>query len=155
MRAVLNDCIEARGFWTGPDKLKHITFKELKAARCAIESFLPELKGRRLLLHEDNQPLVGVLTHITSRSLAMMSELMKLFLLTDEQDISFRTKYIHSAANVRADRLSQETDNADWQLAPATTTSNGDPTPSTASAPSQTSSSRATAPSGETGGQRL
>ncbi len=40
-KAVLNHCIEARGFWTGPDKLHHITFKELKAVRCAIESFLP------------------------------------------------------------------------------------------------------------------
>ena len=39
--AVLNDCVEARGFWTGPDKLQHITFKELKVVRCAIESFLP------------------------------------------------------------------------------------------------------------------
>ena len=26
---VLNDCIKARGFWTGPDKFQHITFKEL------------------------------------------------------------------------------------------------------------------------------
>ena len=52
--AFLNDCIEPRGFWSGSDKLQHITFKELKAVRCAIESFLPELKGRRLLLHEDN-----------------------------------------------------------------------------------------------------
>ena len=63
--AVLNDCIEARGFWTGADKEAHITFKKLKAVRCAIESFLPELKGRRLLLHEDNQSVVGVLTHLT------------------------------------------------------------------------------------------
>jgi hypothetical protein len=52
--AVLNDYIEYRGFWTGPDKLKHITFTELNVVRCAIESFLLELKGRRLLLHEDN-----------------------------------------------------------------------------------------------------
>jgi hypothetical protein len=115
--AVLNDCIEARGFWTGPDKLQHITFKELKAVRCAIESFLPEVKGRRLLLHEDNQSVVGVLTHLTSRSPAMMSELRKLFLLTDEHDICIRTRYIRSAANVWADRLSRETDNSDWQLA--------------------------------------
>jgi hypothetical protein len=42
-----------------------------------------------------------------------MSELRKLFLLTDEHDISIRTKYICSAANVWADRLSRETDNAD------------------------------------------
>ncbi len=62
-----------RGFWTGPNKLQHITFKELIAVRCAIESFLPKVKGRRLLLHEDNQSVVGVLTHLTSLSPAMMS----------------------------------------------------------------------------------
>ncbi len=52
--AVLNDCIEARGFWAGPVKLQHVTFKEFKTVRYAIESFLPELKGRRLIFHEDN-----------------------------------------------------------------------------------------------------
>jgi hypothetical protein len=72
----------------------------LKAVRCAIESFLSELRGRRLLLHEDNPSVVGVLTHLTSRSPAMMSELLKLFLLPDESGISIRTKYIHNAANV-------------------------------------------------------
>jgi hypothetical protein len=116
--AVLNDCIEARGFWSGKDREQHITFKELKAVRCAIESFLPELKGRRLLLHEDNQSVVGVLTHLTSRSPAMMSELRKLFLITDTHDIRIRTQYIRSAANIWADKLSRETDASDWQLHP-------------------------------------
>ena len=97
---MLDDCIEARGFWSGEDTYKHTTFKELKVVRCAIKSFLPELKGRRLLLHEGNQSVVGVLTHITSRSPVMMSELRKLFLLTDENDIMIRTQYIRSAAKI-------------------------------------------------------
>jgi hypothetical protein len=116
--AVLNDCVEARGFWSAPDLPQHITFKELKAVRCAVQSFLPELKGRRLLLHEDNQSVIGVLTHLTSKSPAMMSELRKLFLLLDTYDIKIRTRYIRSAANIWADGLSRVTDNADWQLAP-------------------------------------
>ena len=33
---------------------EHIIFKELKAVRCAIKVYRPELKGKRLLLHEDN-----------------------------------------------------------------------------------------------------
>ena len=101
-----------------PDLEEHITFKELKAVRCAIQAFLPELKGKRLLLHEDNQSVIGVLTHLTSRSPTMMCELRKLFLLTDTYDIKIRTKYIRSAANVWADNLSRVTDNSDWQLAP-------------------------------------
>ena len=51
---MLNGCVENRGFLGMPDIEEHITFKELKAVRCAIQTFLPELKGRRLLVHEDN-----------------------------------------------------------------------------------------------------
>ena len=101
-----------------PDFEEHITFKELKAVRCAIHASLPELKGRRLLLHEDNQSVIGVLTHLTSRSPTMMCELRKLYLLIDTYDIKIRTQYIRSAANVWADNLSRITDNSDWQLAP-------------------------------------
>ncbi len=39
--AILNDFVEARGFWSGSDKQERITYKELKAVRCAIKSFLP------------------------------------------------------------------------------------------------------------------
>jgi hypothetical protein len=115
--AVLNDCIEAREFWSGSDKHEHITYKELKAVRCAIKSFLPELKGRRLRLHEDNKSVVGVLTHLTSGSQVMMAELRKLFLLTDENNIKIKTTYIRSAANIWADWLSREQDSSDLQLA--------------------------------------
>jgi hypothetical protein len=74
---------------------------------------MPELKGRRLLLHEDNQSAVGVLTHLTSRSPAMMCNLRKLFLLIDKYDIKIRTKYIRSAANIWTDSLSRVTANSD------------------------------------------
>jgi len=99
-----------------PDLDEHITFKELKAVRSAIQSFLPELQGKRLLLQEDNQSVIGVLTHLTSKSSTMMCELRKLFLLIDTYDIKIRTLYIRSAANVWADNLSRITDNSDWQL---------------------------------------
>jgi len=95
--------------------LYDITFKELKLVRCANESFLPELRVRRLL-HEDNQSVVGVLTRLMPRSPVMMSELRKLFLLTDEYDIFIITKYIRNATNVWANRLSRETENADMHL---------------------------------------
>ena len=44
--AVLKDCVEARGFQEMPDLIEHITFKELKAVRCAIQASLPELRGK-------------------------------------------------------------------------------------------------------------
>ncbi len=66
-----------------------------------------------MLLHEDNQTVVGVLTHLTSRSPVMMAELRKLLLLTDENNIKIRTTYIRSAANMWAGRLSREQDSSD------------------------------------------
>jgi hypothetical protein len=56
----------------------HITWKELKALRQAFLSFMPLLRGRKLLMHEDNQAVVVALSHLTSRSQAMMGELRKL-----------------------------------------------------------------------------
>eukprot|EP00873_Tetraselmis_striata_P034851 jgi/Tetstr1/455115/TSEL_041967.t1 len=41
--AVLNGRLEARGFWGAADERHHITWKELKAVRLAVESFLPHL----------------------------------------------------------------------------------------------------------------
>eukprot|EP00873_Tetraselmis_striata_P016105 jgi/Tetstr1/436369/TSEL_025202.t1 len=48
----------------------------------------------------------------------MMEELRKLWHLLDIHDISIRPRYIQSAADVWADRLSRELDDADWQLYP-------------------------------------
>ena len=101
-----------------PDLEEHITFKELKAVRSAIQAFLPELKGRRLLLHEDKKSVIGVLTHLTSKSPTMMCELRKLFLMVDSYDIKIKTMYIRSVAIVWADNLFRISDNSEWQLVP-------------------------------------
>jgi hypothetical protein len=115
---VLNDCVEARGFSGMPNIEEHNTFKKLKVVRCAIHAFFPELKERCLLLHEDNQSVIIVLTHLTSKSPTMVCDLCKLFLLIDTYDIKIRTQYIRSATNMRADNLTRVTDNTDRQLAP-------------------------------------
>eukprot|EP00873_Tetraselmis_striata_P009405 jgi/Tetstr1/429669/TSEL_019566.t1 len=51
---VLNGRLEARGFWSSADERQHITWKQLKAVQLAVESFLPHLAGRNVLMHEDN-----------------------------------------------------------------------------------------------------
>jgi hypothetical protein len=114
----MNERLEARGFWSMTDQQQHITWKELKAVRLAILSFIPLLRGRKVLLHEDNQAVVAVLNHLTSRSPTMMDELRKLWELIDTNNISIRARYIQSAANVWADRLSREMDKDDKQLNP-------------------------------------
>jgi hypothetical protein len=58
-----------------------------------------------------------VLTKLTSRAPGLMAELRKLWWLLDVNDITIRAKYIRSAANVWADKLSRETaGRADWAL---------------------------------------
>eukprot|EP00873_Tetraselmis_striata_P038096 jgi/Tetstr1/458360/TSEL_044799.t1 len=116
--AVLNGRLEARGFWGAANERKHITWKELKAARLAVESFLPHLAGRRVLLYEDNQAVCSFLAGLTSRSPAMMAELRKLWYLLDSNGVHITARYIRSAANVWADRLSRHLDIDDWQLDP-------------------------------------
>jgi hypothetical protein len=70
--------------------------------RVAIESFLPHLRGRNVLLHEDNTAVVATLTKLTTRSPVMMTELRLLWHLMDVNDIRIRPKYIRSAANIWA-----------------------------------------------------
>jgi hypothetical protein len=62
--------------------------------RLAVFSFLSLLRGRKVLMHEDNQALVPVLSNLTSRSLGMMDELRKLLELIDTSNINIRARYI-------------------------------------------------------------
>ena len=113
---VLNSLQPAHGFWRAAQQTKHITLLELKAVRFSVESFLKELRGRDVMLWCDNQAVVQVLTNVTSRSPAMMKELRKLWWVLDMEDISLRTRYIRSAANVWADQLSRRENEDDWML---------------------------------------
>jgi hypothetical protein len=92
--------------------------KELKAVRFTVDTFLGQLSGKRVLLWEDNQAVIHILTGLTSRSPALMTELRKLWWLLDVNDIQLRAKYIRSAANVWADRLSRDRDSSDWMFNP-------------------------------------
>ena len=71
-----------------------------------------------VFLHEDNESVLGVLTHLTLKSPATMRELRKMFLLIDKYDIKIRTQYRRSVAIIWAVSLSRVTDNYDWQLLP-------------------------------------
>ena len=93
--------------------------KELKAVRFTVETFVKDLNGKRVLLWEDNQGVVAILTNVTSRAPALMAELRKLWWLLETNDITLRAKYIRSAANVWADKLSRDRDGqGDWMLHP-------------------------------------
>jgi hypothetical protein len=100
--AVLNDDpnYQARDFWDFHDRNQHITWKVLVAVRHAVESFLPQLGGRNVFLHEDKSAVVATLTKLTTRSVVMMSELRRLWYLMDSNDINVRPRYIRRATNI-------------------------------------------------------
>jgi hypothetical protein len=94
--AVLNDNpnYQARGFWTLLNRHQHITWRDLRVVRHAIESFLPCPRGRNVLLHEDNTAVVATLTKLTTRSPVTMTELRRFWYLLDSNDINIRPRYI-------------------------------------------------------------
>ena len=116
--AVLNGDVPARGFWRAKQRLLHITFLELVAVRLGVETFAHELAGKRVRLFEDNQAVVAILRHQTTRAPEMMEELRRLFWILDSNDIQLYPEYIRSADNVYADRLSRIVDRDDWRLNP-------------------------------------
>ena len=115
--AFLNQKSPAHGFWRHLQRRHHISMLELKAVRFAVESYLPQLRGRTVLLREDNQVVVALLSNWTSRSPEMFAELRKLFFLLDTNDITIRPLYIRSADNI-ADVPSRMSDSSDWKLHP-------------------------------------
>eukprot|EP00873_Tetraselmis_striata_P005728 jgi/Tetstr1/425992/TSEL_016341.t1 len=91
---------EARGFKYDCDHEPHITYKELKAVQYAVLNFLSELRGRQVLLLEDNMGVVQILANLTSRSPLLMTKLGKLWFILDSNDISISARYIKTTANI-------------------------------------------------------
>ena len=97
----------AYGFWTPEEAEWHITMRELCAVRLFIQAFLPECRRRRVLLFEDNQAVVFILTNMVTKSPQLMQELRRLWRLLDTEDIELRVLYIRSAENTIADFASR------------------------------------------------
>jgi hypothetical protein len=113
---VLNGTALAHGLWTAAERRHHITVLELIAVLRNIEAFLPRLKGKRILLHEDNMAVCFILRELTSRSRDIMYFLRQLWLTMQESEIEFgRVAYIRSAENP-ADAPSREKSWDEWRL---------------------------------------
>ncbi|KAK3289778.1 hypothetical protein CYMTET_2813 [Cymbomonas tetramitiformis] len=75
-----------------------------------------ELEGKVVRLYCDNQAVVAMLSHFTSRNPELMRRMRKLWLLLDLHYIELQARYIRSEANEWADRLSRCEDIDDWRL---------------------------------------
>ncbi|KAK3239619.1 hypothetical protein CYMTET_50463 [Cymbomonas tetramitiformis] len=113
---VLNLKHAARGFWSDELRHLHITHLELEAVYKTVQSFLRELTGKVVRLYCDNQAVVAMLSHFTSRNPELMRRMRRLWILLDLNDIELQARYIRSEANEWADRLSRDRDLDDWRL---------------------------------------
>ncbi|KAK3268593.1 hypothetical protein CYMTET_22912 [Cymbomonas tetramitiformis] len=75
---VLNLKHAARGFWSNELRHLHITHLELEAVYKTVQSFLRELTGKVVRLYCDNQAVVAMLWHFTSRNPELMWRMRRL-----------------------------------------------------------------------------
>ena len=116
----------ARGFFNRASR--HINVRELEAVRNGVLSFFPNPGPRppslsrtgwaRVRLKVDNQVVMYCLRSLCSPSLALMTELRRLFYLLESRRIILEPEYIKSEDNIIPDRLSRETNNNDYRLHP-------------------------------------
>ena len=106
-----------RGIWAVEDQDLHITAKELKAVRYALETWRHRLRNRTCLLWEDNQAVVGILRNLVTRSKAMRADLLAIIELLELEHIHLKVRYIKSANNP-SDFYSRVIDKSEWMLDP-------------------------------------
>ena len=99
--------VPAAGFWQPWEAAIHITWRELRTVRHAVSLWCEQLRGRHVLLHEDNSAVVAILTSLTSRSALLMREVRALLAVLDLFDVELRAVWIASAANFVADHFSR------------------------------------------------
>ncbi|GLI70014.1 hypothetical protein VaNZ11_014748 [Volvox africanus] len=107
----------ARGYWSSNDYLAHINWKELRAVRHALESFLPYVTQRVVLIREDNTCTQAVLGRLSSRSLCLHEEMRCLSSFLQEHSIILQVERVASAEN-EADAASRWIDRDDYRLHP-------------------------------------
>jgi hypothetical protein len=114
----VEEMVPARGFFTGTDYDRHITWKELRALRLSLLSYTPQLKGRRVHAYQDNQSAASILRSGSSRSADLLEETREIYRLLVEHDITLTMSYVRTLHQA-ADGDSRHLDPEDWSLNPS------------------------------------
>ena len=114
---VLNRRCLAHGIWTQAEREHHITYLELVAVIRNVTAFLPRLKQKRVLLHEDNMAVVYIIRERTSRNPVIMARLRELWGILDLNQIDLSVRYVRSADNI-SDAPSRLRSPDEWRLRP-------------------------------------
>ncbi|PNH00721.1 Enzymatic polyprotein [Tetrabaena socialis] len=109
---------EIQGSWSQQEKQLHIAWLELKAVLRAVQSWAPQLAGRRVLIRCDNTQAVAAINHGSTRVRDGRSISQQLAELSIQHGFELRSEHIAGVENVRADRLSRQLSSAREQNLP-------------------------------------
>ncbi|KAK3262659.1 hypothetical protein CYMTET_28498, partial [Cymbomonas tetramitiformis] len=94
----------ARGFWLDEMRSMHIAHLELETVYTTVQAFLRGLEGKVVRLYCDNQAVVAMLSHFTSRNPDLMRWMRRLGCLLDLHNIELQAKYIRGEVSVWGDK---------------------------------------------------
>eukprot|EP01052_Picozoa_sp_SAG31_P030608 SAG31_NODE_3155_length_4612_cov_2.728784_2_plen_379_part_00 len=118
--------LPAAGIWTQQERASikagdlNITGLELIAVRRCLELWqrMGLIRGRSLLLFEDNAGVVGILRNYCARAPAMRDDLLAVMNLLEAEDAELRVRWVASALNP-SDYFSRMPSKGEWTLDPA------------------------------------
>jgi hypothetical protein len=113
---ILNTEHSLAGHWTQAEKNHHINWKELVAVERALLAFLPQLKGKSVLIRSDNMTTVAFLRRMTGRSEPLAVVARRIFLLVEENEMTISAIHLPGTMNTIADKLSRMNQLHDWRL---------------------------------------
>ena len=110
----------ARGLWSGRHLTWHINRLEMLAVFLALKHFLPDLRGRHVLVRTDNTTVVSYINRqggLRSRPLYRLA--LQILVWSQGNLLSLRAAYIPGHLNVGADALSRQGPvPGEWRLHP-------------------------------------
>ncbi|VDI82662.1 Hypothetical predicted protein [Mytilus galloprovincialis] len=107
-----------QGTWSDIQKTQHINCLELEAVLKTIQHFLPQLKGKNVLLRCDNSTVVQYINKQGgTKSIQLCQKTWDLLKLLIEHKIQIKAAHIAGKANVLADLLSRtKIRHTEWSL---------------------------------------
>jgi len=112
----------SRGVWDPHQLAWHINRKEMFAVSMAIQSNLPFLRNKTVLVQSDNSTVVAYLKHQGgTKSKRLLRDTIFLFQLAAAHNIHLNAQFIPSRYNTVADCLSRNRRLPDWHLSPQVT----------------------------------
>ena len=108
----------ANGQWSSEEASQSSTWRELRAVRCVLESFQNKLQDERIRWFTDNQNVVRIIWHGSSKS-ALQVEALAIFSICVRNHIRMEPEWVPREQNQLADYYSRLVDFDDYQLNPA------------------------------------